>query len=149
MCEADGDRVRRNVLSLGEVIDGKYRVVRLIGEGAMGAVFEGQNVRLNRRVAIKVLHATIASERSLVVRFEREAQAAAKIGSMHVVDVFDLGDLPSGDRYMVMELLEGENLQTRLMRQRRIPQEQLAEIAIELLEGLEAVHRANIVHRDL
>src|SRR5687768_12991903 len=115
----------------------------------MGAVFEGQNVRLNRRVAIKVLHASIASERSLVTRFEREAQAAANIGSMHVVDVFDLGDLPNGDRYMVMELLEGENLQTRLLRVRRLSSQTLCEIALQLLEGLDAVHRQDIVHRDL
>jgi serine/threonine-protein kinase len=137
------------VLALGDVIDGKYRVVRQIGEGGMGAVFEGLNVRLNRRVAIKVMHALVAKHKKLVARFEREAQAAANVDSLHVANVFDIGDLPNGERYMVMEYLDGESLQARLKARVRLPPREVAAIAIQLLEGLTKVHQAGIVHRDL
>jgi eukaryotic-like serine/threonine-protein kinase len=137
------------VLHPGEVIDGKYRVVRRLGEGAMGEVYEGHSLRLNRRVAIKVMHAAMAKHRSLVMRFEREAQAAANIGSVHVVDVFDLGDLPNGERYMVMAFLEGESLQARIAAASRLAPYVIAPIVIQLLEGLTKVHQAGIVHRDL
>src|SRR5215475_12041070 len=102
------------MLSTGDIIDGKYRIVRLIGEGGMGAVYEGENTRIARRVAIKVMHADAAANRDIARRFEREAQASARIGSVHVADVLDLGDLPNGESYMVMEFLEGENLGERL-----------------------------------
>lgn len=133
----------------GSLIDGKYRIVRLLGEGGMGAVYEGQNVRIERRVAIKVMHPSIARDRALVGRFEREAQAAAKIGSVHVADVLDLGDLPRGERYLVMEFLEGENLHTRLTRRKLLGPLDTAHIALQLLEGLAKVHDAGIIHRDL
>jgi eukaryotic-like serine/threonine-protein kinase len=141
--------LRRSVLNPGDVIDGKYRVVRALGAGGMGAVFEGHSIRLNRRVAMKVLHASMAKQKTLVARFEREAQAAANIGSVHVVDVFDLGDLPNGDRYMIMEFLEGESLQARLDAVNQLTPLVIAEIVIQLLDGLEKVHAAGIIHRDL
>jgi serine/threonine protein kinase len=138
-----------DVLSPGDVIDGKYRVVRRIGEGGMGAVWEGVNLRINRRVAIKVMHAAMARHKRLVARFEREAQAAANIDSAHVVEVFDLGDLANGERYMVMEYLEGESLHARLRSKQRMTPHEIAEIGIQLLDGLAKVHQAGIVHRDL
>ncbi|HEX6765100.1 MAG TPA: serine/threonine protein kinase, partial [Polyangiaceae bacterium] len=73
------------MLNPGEIIDGKYRIVRLIGEGGMGAVYEGENTRIHRRVAIKVLLAAVAEQGEAVARFEREAQAAGRIGSEHIV----------------------------------------------------------------
>jgi serine/threonine-protein kinase len=137
------------VLEPGALLDGKYQVVRPIGQGGMGAVFEGLSVRLNRRVAIKVLHKELARDRTVVMRFEREAQAAANLASVHVVKVFDLGDLPGGDRYMVMEFLEGESLHARLRAENRLAPPVIAKIVIQLLEGLASVHQAGIVHRDL
>src|SRR5450432_2290034 len=80
------------MLSTGEIIDGKYRIIRLIGEGGMGAVYEGENTRIHRKVAIKVLHAGVAETAEAVQRFEREAQAAGRIGSEHIVEVLDLGN---------------------------------------------------------
>src|ERR1700753_4036978 len=97
-------------LQTGATIEGKYRIVRLLGEGGMGSVYEGENVRIHRKVAIKVLHATVAAKADVVQRFEREAQAAGRIGSQHIVEVLDLGNLPGGERYMVMEYLDGESL---------------------------------------
>jgi serine/threonine-protein kinase len=136
------------VLELGTVIHGKYEIVRLLGQGGMGSVYEGVNLRISRRIAVKVLHASIARERDHVARFEREAQAAARIGSGHIVDVFDLGDLPGGERFMIMEFLEGESLETRLKRG-PIPAGEAVALAVQLLEGLAAVHEAGIIHRDL
>ncbi len=115
----------------------------------MGSVFEGENLRIGRRVAIKVLHAGVAKERRLVERFEREARAAARIGSHRIADVLDLGDLPTGERYMVMEFLEGETLAERLKRVRKLAPREIVGIAVQLLEGLRVVHEAGIVHRDL
>ena len=103
-------------LEIGQIIEGKYRIVRLIGEGGMGAVYEGENVRIKRRVAIKVLHAATATNAEAVQRFEREAQAAGRIGSDHILEVLDLGTLPNNDRFMVMEFLDGEPLSGRIQR---------------------------------
>src|SRR5205807_2566212 len=83
-------------------VEGKYRVVGLLGEGGMGAVYEAENVRIHRRVAVKVLHGGIAENKDVVARFEREAQAAGHIGSEHIVEVLDLGNLPDGSRFMIM-----------------------------------------------
>jgi serine/threonine-protein kinase len=133
----------------GEVIEGKYRVVRLLGEGGMGAVYEGENLRIGRPVAIKVMHASLTLESDLVERFEREAHAAAQVASRHVVDVLDLGDLPDGDRYMVMELLRGESLSTRLKARERLAPHEIALLSLQLLDGLAKIHDAGIIHRDL
>ncbi|HSO41004.1 MAG TPA: serine/threonine-protein kinase, partial [Labilithrix sp.] len=136
-------------LEPGQILDGKYRVGRLIGEGGMGTVYEGENSRIGRRVAIKVLHAQVAAMPEFVERFEREARAAARIGSQHVCDVLDLGDLPSGDRYIVMEYLDGVSFEDRLLAKGKLSAAQLAPIAFELLEGLGTMHLARVIHRDL
>jgi serine/threonine-protein kinase len=114
----------------------------------MGIVYEGENVRIGRRVAIKVLHAHVASSPEFAHRFEREARASARIGSPHVCDVLDLGDLPNGARYLVMEFLEGESLEDRLAT-RRLTAVELAPIAFDILEGLRTMHLAGVIHRDL
>lgn len=137
------------MLTPDEVIDGKFRIVRLLGQGGMGAVYEGVHLLIHRRVAIKVLHAAVVQHREAALRFEREAQAAGRIGSKHIVEVLDLGQLPSGARYMVMEFLEGESLGTRLERQHFLSPVELYPIVTQLLDGLGAAHRAGIVHRDL
>ncbi len=136
-------------LQEGDLVQGKYRVIRIIGEGGMGAVFEGENLRINRRVAIKVLHAALATNKEVVQRFEREAQAAGRIGNDHILEVLDLGDLPDGDFFMVMEFLEGEPLSDRIRRLGRMTPEQVAPLMTQVLTGLQAAHAAGIIHRDL
>ena len=96
--------------STGDVIADKYRIVRMIGRGGVGEVYEGENLRIRRKVAIKTLRAEFLAKSDVVQRFEREAQAAGRIGSAHIVEVLDLGDLPDGSRYLVMEYLEGQTL---------------------------------------
>jgi hypothetical protein len=136
-------------LEAGQIIEGKYRIVRLLGEGGMGAVYEGENVRIHRKVAIKVLHAGVANNPDVVQRFEREAQAAGRIGSEHIVEVLDLGSLTDGDRFMVMEYLDGVSLGQRIEGRGKLTPVELAPIALQLLEGLGAAHGAGIIHRDL
>lgn len=136
-------------LEIGDTIDDKYRIVKLLGEGGMGAVYEGENVRIHRRVAIKILHANVASNEDAVQRFEREAQAAGRIGSEHIVEVLDLGDLPGGHRYMVMEYLDGQSLSDRISSAGRLSPQATSGIIIDMLDGLKAAHDAGIIHRDL
>ena len=136
-------------LQIGEIVADKYRIVRLLGQGGMGEVYEGENLRIRRRVAIKTLHTAVSSKPDAVQRFEREAQAAGRIGSAHIVEVLDLGDLPDGSRYMVMEFLEGSTLGERIVSRGRLPSREAALIVAELCEGLGAAHNTGIIHRDL
>ncbi len=133
----------------GEILDGKYRIVRQIGAGGMGAVFLGENMRVRKTVAIKVLHAGAGGVEDAVQRFEREAQAAGQIGSDHIVEVFDLGRTPAGDHFMVMEYLDGESLRQRIQRGRAVEPSVVAPIVCQMLDGLGAAHAAGIIHRDL
>jgi eukaryotic-like serine/threonine-protein kinase len=134
---------------IGQIIDAKYKLVRLLGTGGMGAVYEGENLRIRRRVAIKMLHGNVSSQAESVTRFEREAQAAGRIGSDHICEVLDLGVLHDGTRYMVMEYLDGETLSGRIKRLGRLTPMQSIPLIVQVLEGLAAAHAAGIVHRDL
>jgi eukaryotic-like serine/threonine-protein kinase len=136
-------------LEIGQLIEGKYRIIELIGEGGMGAVYLGENVRIQRKVAIKVLHGAYSSNTEVAQRFEREAQAAGRIGNDHILEVLDLGELPAGDRFMVMEHLDGETLAHRIKRLGRMSPQQVAPLAKQMVAGLAAAHAAGIVHRDL
>src|SRR6187399_2331456 len=136
-------------LEVGQLLDNKYRIVKMIGEGGMGAVFEGENVRINRRVAIKVLHAAFANNSDVMQRFEREAQAAGRIGNDHILEVLDLGILPDGDRFIIMEFLDGEPLSSRIKNRERLSPQELAPLMRQVLVGLGAAHAAGIIHRDL
>jgi serine/threonine-protein kinase len=133
----------------GQIIDGKYRIVRLLGMGGMGSVFEGENVRIKRKVAIKMLHGSVSDQPEVIARFEREAQAAALVGSEHICEVLDLGELPDHTRYMVMEYLEGETLSNVIKKNGRLRPQQSIPILSQILEALGSAHQAGIIHRDL
>ena len=136
-------------MRVGDVIDEKYRLVKLIGEGGMGLVFEAEHMVIKRRLALKCLHTALASNKNIVERFVCEAQAAAAIGSEHIIEVTDGGRSDDGSPYLVMEYLEGEDLASLLRRQGRLAPERAVELAIQACEGLGAAHGAKIVHRDL
>lgn len=136
-------------LEIGDVIQNKYKIVGVIGQGGMGAVFEGENMAIARRVAIKVLHQQVASQAGVLERFEREAQAAGRIGNDHILEVLDMGTLADGDRFMVMEFLDGETLQDRIQKRGRMSPSEAANLSKQLLTGLLAAHHAGIIHRDL
>ncbi len=133
----------------GEILEGKYRLLRKIGEGAMGAVYAGENLRIKRTVAIKILHAAASAIAEMADRFEREAQAAGHIGNDHIAEVYDLGTTSKGERYMVLEYLEGETLRARIKRQKRLEPRAAVDLLLQLVEGLGAAHRAGIIHRDV
>ncbi len=135
--------------SPGEVLAEKYRIVRMIGRGGVGEVYEGENLRIRRKVAIKTLRSEFLAKSDVVQRFEREAQAAGRIGSAHIVEVLDLGDLPDGSRFLVMEFLEGLTLSKHIKGAGRLGAIETAQILMQLLEGLGAAHAAGIIHRDL
>jgi eukaryotic-like serine/threonine-protein kinase len=134
---------------IGQLLDGKYRVVRVLGTGGMGAVYEGENTFISRRVAIKVLHSDLMTKPDMVSRFELEAQAAGRIQNDHINEVLDLGTLLDGSRFIVLEFLDGETLKERVKRAGRLTAMQAVDIVRQVLVGLSAAHRAGIIHRDL
>jgi serine/threonine protein kinase/class 3 adenylate cyclase len=136
--------------SIGQRIGERYELENEIGRGAAGSVYGARDLHLGRRVAIKQLHVDFLGSTEAVARFQREAWTIAQLRSQHVVQVFDCG-LDSGEPYIVMELLEGETLEARLQRQRdgRLPLSQVGRIVTDVAKGLELIHRAGIVHRDV
>ncbi|HHH30881.1 MAG TPA: serine/threonine protein kinase, partial [Polyangiaceae bacterium] len=120
-----------------------------LGEGGMGTVYEAVHLAIHRRVAIKVLKAGHAGDQLMIQRFEREAQAAGRIGSEHIAEVHDVGSLPTGERYMILEYLDGESLSDRLRRCGRLRSDEVLPLLVQLLDGLQMAHDAGIIHRDL
>src|SRR5580692_5000120 len=134
---------------IGEVIDNKYRVDRLIGAGGMGIVVAAHDVMLDRPVAVKFLHGLNSSTLEANSRFKREARAMAKLHSEHVVHVLDVGTLPSGEPYMVMEYLEGIDL-AQLVKQRGfLPVTDAVDHILYACEAVAEAHVMGIIHRDL
>src|SRR5271168_1479357 len=109
------------MIGIGSLVNGKYQIVRPLGDGGMGTVYEGTHTVLGSRVAIKVLHPELSRRTGLVERFLQEARVAAQIRSSQVVQVTDVDRTPDGHAYIVMELLEGEPLSALMDRQSRIP----------------------------
>jgi serine/threonine protein kinase len=130
----------------GEIIEGKYRVEKVLGEGGMAVVLAAHHELLDQRVAVKVLTAT--DERA-ISRFSFEAQSTARLKSEHVARVMDVGALPGGAPFMVMEYLEGCDLEELLKLHGSLPVEEAVGYVLQALEGLAQAHGLGIVHRDL
>jgi eukaryotic-like serine/threonine-protein kinase len=137
------------MIGIGSLVNGKYQIVRLLGDGGMGSVYEGRHTVLGTRVAIKVLHPELGRRTGLVERFLQEARVAAQIRSPHVVQVTDVDRTPEGDAYIVMELLEGESLSAVMERQGKLPVATACDYTLQILEALEAAHALGVIHRDL
>ncbi len=133
----------------GLTLDGKYRLIRLLGKGGMGAVYLGQHVVIGKSVAVKFLHAEFAGNEEVIKRFYREAQAAAAIAHDNIIDVMDVGISPDGEPYLVMEFLEGESLNALLARTGPLDLAAACGIMEPVLLALHAAHAKGIVHRDL
>ncbi|HTA19332.1 MAG TPA: serine/threonine-protein kinase, partial [Polyangia bacterium] len=136
-------------LQPGQKIAGRYTIEREIGRGGMGAVYEGVHLRLNRRVAVKLMARELATNTEALARFRREAEVTSQLGHPHIVQVFDFGEAPSGEPYLVMEFLEGEDLEGRLRRAGRLSAGTAAHIIKQIASALAATHGKGIVHRDL
>jgi serine/threonine-protein kinase len=133
----------------GELISGKYRVVRLIGDGGMGVVYEARHEVLGTGVALKFLHTDLAKRPGLTQRFLQEARVSATIQSVHVTHVTDVDTAQDGSPYLVMELLSGQSLQSLLDRQGKLHVDQAVDFTLQILSGLESAHALGVVHRDM
>jgi eukaryotic-like serine/threonine-protein kinase len=132
---------------VGVTLNGAYRLLRRITSGGMGSIFEAEHLRLGKRYAIKVLHAIhnpIAMQ-----RFQREATITSDLGHDHIVEVHDFNVADDGMPYLVMELLDGEDLSQRLRRASPMPLDQVVRIVNQVALGLDAAHGEGVVHRDL
>ncbi len=136
-------------VAAGDVLAGKYRVERVLGQGGMGVVVAAHHLQLDEKVALKFLLPEALGNPEALARFEREARAAVKIKSEHVARVSDVGRLDSGAPYMVMEYLEGGDLQAWLIERGPMPVEQAVEFVLQACEAIAEAHALGIVHRDL
>lgn len=131
-----------------QILSGKYRLERELGRGGMGSVWLAEHLTLRSPVAIKLIDPAIAENPEALARFLREAQAAASLRSPHVVQILDHG-VDNGVPFIVMELLEGESLASRLERERRLSPADTARIMTQVARAVGRAHEAGIVHRDL
>jgi serine/threonine-protein kinase len=137
------------MLAVGTVLEDKYRIVRAIGEGGMGVVYEAEHAFIGRRLAVKMLHPEYSRSQEVIGRFHREAQAASRIGHVNIIEITDMGVTAGGAPYIVMEYLEGESFAALLGRERRLPVRRAADIVGQTLGALAAAHAKGIVHRDI
>ena len=136
-------------ISQGEIIGGRYRVDRIVAEGGMGIIVAATHLELEETVAIKFLRDEFASKPEVVGRFAREAKAAAKLKSEYVASVYDVGISPERGPYIVMEYLEGEDLETVLTADGRLPYGRACELMMQACEAIANAHANGIIHRDI
>ena len=135
---------------IGRTLDGRYRVEALVARGGMAAVYEASDLRLRRKVAVKVMHASLAEDPGFVHRFEREAHAAAQLANPHVVAVHDQGrDAETGAIYLVMEYVVGRTVREIMAARGRLTEVQALAVLDPVLQALAAAHDAGFVHRDV
>jgi serine/threonine protein kinase len=144
----DGPEPEVDDRRIGQVIDGKYRILRRLACGGMGSVYEALHVVVGRHFALKFLHEHYAQQSCMVQRFLREAQAAGSIASEHIIGVLDYGTA-DGTPYLVMELVRGQDLRELLAETPRLPPARAVRIIIDACRGLELAHERGLVHRDL
>jgi len=133
----------------GTLVAGKFRIIRKIGSGGMGAVYEVLHEYTKHRRALKVLHPNFSRLPAIVTRFLREASAAGRIGNPHIVETFDAGSVETGEPYIVMELLSGRSLDSLLAERGALGFSEAVGYVRQACRGLEAAHNAGIIHRDL
>ncbi|MFZ5442657.1 MAG: protein kinase domain-containing protein [Myxococcota bacterium] len=138
-----------NVPDLSGKKIGEYEIVARVGVGGMGAVYEGRQPLIGKRVAVKVLLPSLSNEKELVERFLAEARAVNEIRHRGIVDIFSFGQLPDGAHYFVMEFLEGEAFDKIIKKRSPLPLAEALGWADEMLDALDAAHSAGIIHRDI
>jgi serine/threonine-protein kinase len=158
MSESGGDGVGETMAAvqapvnrdplIGQVLDGRYRVESVLGEGGMGLVYKAVHVALKKPLAIKVLRPEVSKNEQIVARFRQEAQSASAIGNQHIIDISDFGELQDGSTYFVMEFLTGRSLTGALEEGRFTPQ-RVIHVAKQLCRALGAAHEIGVVHRDM
>nr|WP_276604185.1 serine/threonine-protein kinase [Nannocystis pusilla] len=138
----------RPVRWIGRIIDGRYRIVELLGEGGMGAVYVAEHLKLHKHVALKTIRAQFAANSQAEARFTREALATARLDHPHVVSAIDYGHLPEGGAYLVIQLVRGHSL-TKRIEQGPLTWQQACKLGAQIADALAAAHGLGIIHRDL
>jgi len=133
---------------IGTVLDGRYQLLEIRGEGGMGVVFKARHTVIEKTVAVKILKREVASDRQVLQRFVQEAKAASRIGHWAIVDVTDFGTLPDGSAYQVMEFIGGDTL-AKVMKLGPMWGARAVPVAAQIARALAAAHEKGIVHRDL
>jgi len=134
---------------VGTVLGGRYRILRLLGEGAMGGVYVGEHLRIGRRDAIKVLRGQHAFDAESIARFNRGARNLSAIRHPNVCTLYDYGETEDGSPFLALELITGESLKDLLDREQPLDPLRAVRIAMQVADALDAAHAADIVHRDL
>lgn len=134
---------------IGQVLSGRYRILRKIGEGGMGIVYEAEHIVIEKRVGLKVLREDFSSRPDVVERFRQEAKSASKIGHEHIIDISDFGETPQGASFFVMELLQGRDLAEELEKLGTLSARRTVTLMLQCARALEAAHNKGIVHRDM
>jgi len=132
-----------------DILQGQFQILQKIGTGGMGSVYKALQPAMNRMVAVKILHPKLANRKDLVSRFRREARAMSHLTHPNTVKVYLYGELEDGSLYIVMEFLEGKNLNQTVRAEGPMPLERGLPILIQVCNALEEAHRAGIIHRDL
>lgn len=135
--------------NVGSVLDGRYRLDALLGEGGMGAVYRGTHVLMGKPVAVKLIHGELAHIPEVAARFEREARSASLLRDPHCITVTDFGRTEDGVLYLAMELLEGDDLSSRIARSGALPVLDALRLISQVASALSHAHAAGVVHRDL
>jgi serine/threonine protein kinase len=133
---------------VGYTLDGRYKLLELIGEGGMGAVFSAEQVALRKQVAVKMIHGEFSGNEEIEARFKREALATAQIEHPNVASAIDFGELPGGGRYLVTQLVRGPSL-TSLIENKKLPWQRVCDLGAQIADALTAAHSRGIIHRDL
>ncbi|MFL6207564.1 MAG: protein kinase domain-containing protein [Pyrinomonadaceae bacterium] len=150
LCPNDGTvLVKTGDALLGQTLAGKYRIEERISEGGMGTVYRGTHVLMEKQVAIKVLHPSLAADDKIVARFTREAKAASRISHPHALTVTDFGESDNGIVFLVMEYLRGQTLKQIIRTDGPLPLKRIVEITRQVAGALDAAHAEGVVHRDL
>ncbi|HEY5948348.1 MAG TPA: serine/threonine-protein kinase [Kofleriaceae bacterium] len=136
------------MIAAGQSI-GSYRILQKIGTGGMGAVYLAEHPLIGKKVALKVIHRELASNKEVVQRFFQEAKAVTKIGNEHIVEIHDFGQTPEGDHFYIMEYLEGDTLAAVLANERVLDVMRALHIGAQIAAALAAAHAAGVIHRDL
>ncbi|MBI4490419.1 MAG: protein kinase [Deltaproteobacteria bacterium] len=152
VCKLDGAVLRvagaRQDPFIGQMVKGRYRVIRKLGEGGMGTVYLAEQVSIGRRVALKVLHGQYARDEEFVRRFRQEARLAASLGHHNVVTIYDFDQGDEGSLFIAMEYVDGRSLKEEIQ-EGPLDVGRAARLGIQIAEGLGAAHRAGVIHRDI
>jgi len=134
---------------IGTIVSDRYRIIRKVGEGGMGAVYQAEHAVIEKRVALKILFADLTRRPDLVMRFLQEAKSASRLGQENVIDISDFGQSSDGLVYIAMEFLDGQDLGRTLRAEKQMPWRRARPILMQIAKGLRAAHAKGIIHRDM